>query len=768
MSLVTDEEALRYHSEGRKGKIEVVPSKPCITQRDLSLAYTPGVAAPCLEIQRDPHLSYIYTARGNLVAVITNGTAVLGLGNIGALAGKPVMEGKGVLFKKFADIDVFDIELNVKDPDELIKVVAALEPTFGGINLEDIKAPECFYIEEELKKIMKIPVFHDDQHGTAIIAGAGFLNALEITGKDIKKVKAVFSGAGAAAIATANMFVTLGVPVENIWLIDTKGIVKKDRPNLEKYRGRFAQNTKKKTLAEAIEGADVFVGLSVKGAFTKEMVKSMAKSPIIFAMANPDPEILPEEVRQVRDDAIIATGRSDYPNQVNNVLGFPFIFRGALDVEATAINEEMKVAAVKALATLAKEDVPQSVCKAYGIKKIGFGKDYIIPKPLDPRALLWVAPAVAEAAIKSGVARKPFETKQSYIECLEVKLGRSREVMRPIINQAKSMPKKIVFPEGDFPEILKACHMILQEGICEPILLGESGQIKEVAGNIGVNLDWSKITIIEPMKSPKYEAYVNAFYDLRKRKGVNRPEAELMMQWRHYYAAMMVRLGDADGMVGGIDRPYSGTIRPALQIIGVKPGFKRVAGMYLMIFKDRFFFFSDATINIDPTSEDLAEIAIMTADTVQKSFGEEPRVAMLSFSNFGSTQHPLTLKVRAAVEIAKARRPDITIDGEMMADTAVVPEILEKDYPFNTLKGAPNILIFPSLESANTSYKLCARLGGATAVGPMLLGMARPINAIPQGATENDVVNMAAITVIESQAETPGKKPIAKMKGLKK
>ncbi|MBI2342104.1 MAG: NADP-dependent malic enzyme, partial [Deltaproteobacteria bacterium] len=434
MALVTNEEALRYHSEGRKGKIEVVPSKPCITQRDLSLAYTPGVAEPCREIQRDPHLSYIYTARGNLVAVITNGTAVLGLGDIGPLAGKPVMEGKGVLFKKFADIDVFDIEVNTKNPDELIKVVAALEPTFGGINLEDIKAPECFYIEEELKKIMKIPVFHDDQHGTAIIAGAGFLNALEIIGKDIKKVKAVFSGAGAAAIATANMFVTLGVPVENIWLIDTKGIVTKDRPNLEKYRGRFAQSTKKKTLAEAIEGADVFVGLSVKGAFTKEMVKTMAKNPIIFAMANPDPEILPEEVKQVRDDAIIATGRSDYPNQVNNVLGFPFIFRGALDVEATAINEDMKVAAVKALATLAKEDVPQSVCKAYGIKKIGFGKDYIIPKPLDPRALLWVAPAVAEAAIKSGVARKPFESKQSYIECLEGKLGRSREVMRPIIN----------------------------------------------------------------------------------------------------------------------------------------------------------------------------------------------------------------------------------------------------------------------------------------------------------------------------------------------
>lgn len=759
MALVTKEDALRYHLEGRRGKIEVIPSKPCATQRDLSLAYTPGVAEPCREIQRDPHLSYSYTARGNLVAVITNGTAVLGLGDIGALAGKPVMEGKGVLFKRFADIDVFDIEVNTKDPDEFIKVVAPLEPTFGGINLEDIKAPECFYIEEELKKRMSIPVFHDDQHGTAIIAGAGFLNAVEIAGKDMKKMKVVFSGAGAAAIATANMLLTLGVPVQNIWLVDTKGVVTKDRQNIEKYRGRFAQDTKKKSLAEAIEGADAFMGLSIKGALTQEMVSKMAKNPIIFAMANPDPEILPEEVHQVRDDAIMATGRSDYPNQVNNVLGFPFIFRGALDVEASAINEEMKTAAVRALAKLAKEDVPQSVCKAYGVEKITFGKEYLIPKPLDPRVLLWVAPAVAEAAIRTGVAKKPYESKEAYVECLEGMLGRSREVMRPIINQAKMLPKRIVFPEGEFPEILKACHTLLQEGICKPILLGEPAHIKEAAKNIGVNLDWDKVEIIEPANSSKYEDYVKAFYNLRKRKGVNLPEARLMMQWKHYFAAMMVRLGDADGMVGGIDRPYSGTIKPALQIIGVKPGFKKVAGMYLMIFKDKFLFFSDATINIEPTAEDLADIAINTADTVQKIFGEEPRIAMLSFSNFGSTQHPLTQKVRQAVEIAKSRRPDIVIDGEMMADTAVVPEILEKEYPFNSLKGLPNILVFPSLESANTSYKLCARLGGASAVGPMLIGMARPINAIPQGATETDVVNMTAITVVEAQGAEAIKVP---------
>ena len=757
MPFVTKEDALRYHSEGRSGKIEVVPSKPCLTQRDLSLAYSPGVAVPCLEIHKDPRKVNDYTAKGNLIGVITNGTAVLGLGDIGPLAGKPVMEGKAVLFKKFADIDVFDIEVGTKDPDEFIRVVTALEPTFGGINLEDIKAPECFYIEEELKKKMEIPIFHDDQHGTAIIASAAFLNAVELSKKNIKKIKVVFSGAGAASIATAKMFLTLGVSLENIWLVDTKGLVTKDRPNLEKYRGFFAQDTKPSTLAEVIVGADAFIGLSVKGALTAEMVKSMAKNPIVFAMANPDPEITPEEIKAVRDDAYIATGRSDYPNQVNNVLGFPFIFRGALDVEANTINTEMKAAAVKALAELAKEDVPLTVCKAYGLEKMLFGRNYLIPKPVDPRVLLWVAPAVAEAAIATGVAKKPYESRAAYVEYLEGRQSHSREIMRPIINQARMEPKKIVFPEGDFPEILKACDILVDEGVCEPILLGNPKNIKEIAEGVGLKLDWSKITIIEPVKSPKYEEYVRAFYDLRKRKGLNLPEARLMVEWRHYYGAMMVKMGDADGMLGGIDRPYAGTIKPALQIIGVKPGYNKVAGVFLIIFKDKYFFFSDATINIDPSSEDLAEIAINTADTVQRIFDEEPRIAMLSFSNFGSTKHPLTKKISKAVELVRAKRPNLAIDGEMMADTAVVPGILEKDYPFSTLKGMPNILVFPNLEAANIAYKLCARLGDATAVGPILIGMGRPINAIPQGSSEMEIVNMAAITVVEAQGESVAK-----------
>ncbi|OGQ50520.1 MAG: malic enzyme [Deltaproteobacteria bacterium RIFCSPLOWO2_02_FULL_47_10] len=745
------EDALRYHSEGRKGKIEVVPTKPCLTQRDLSLAYTPGVAEPCWEIEKDPYLSYSYTARGNLVAVISNGTAVLGLGNIGPEAAKPVMEGKAVLFKRFADVDVFDIEVREMNPDKLIDIVASLEPTFGGINLEDIRAPECFYIEEELKKRMKIPVFHDDQHGTAIIAGAGFINALELFKKDIKKVKIVFSGAGAASIATAKMFVTLGADIKNIWLVDTKGLVTKDRKNLEKYRGQFAQDTKKRTLEDAMEGADVFVGLSVKGLVTKEMVKSMAEKPIIFAMANPDPEISPEDVLSVRKDAIIATGRSDYPNQVNNVLGFPFIFRGALDVEATQINEEMKVAASKALAKLAKEDVSNMVLKAYGLKKIKFGPEYIIPKPIDPRVLLWVAPAVAKAAIDSGVARKPFKSVKEYVESLDARLGKSREVMRPIINQAKTKLTSIVFPEGSNPEIIKAVRVLADEGICRPILIGNAEEIKTVAANQGTTLDLEKISIIDPATSALCEAYVPKLYEMRMRKGMVMRDARETIVLPHYFGLMMVKSGEADGMVAGIGRHYVATMKPALQLIGVKKGFKKVAGMYVLVSKQGVFFFSDVTVNIDPTSEELAEIAINSADFVKHAFHDEPRIAMLSFANFGSTQHPRVEKVQQAVEIVRVNRPDLMIDGAMQADTAVVKDILEKNYPFSKLKGPANVLIFPSLEAANSAYKLCARLGNAEAIGPILIGMAKPVNILQHSATETEVINLAAITAVEAQ-----------------
>ncbi len=750
MAMIRKQDALDYHSLGRRGKIEVISTKPCATQRDLSLAYTPGVAEPCREIAANPEDVYKYTAKGNLVAVVSNGTAVLGLGDIGPMAGKPVMEGKGVLFKRFADVDVFDIELNCKDPDEIIKIVQALEPTFGGINLEDIKAPECFYIEEHLKKTMNIPVFHDDQHGTAIISGAGLINALEIVGKKIDEVKVVFSGAGAAGIACAKFYVTLGVKRENLILCDTNGVVYKGREKgMNAYKEYFAIDTKARTLADAMKGADVFAGVSVKGVLTKEMVRTMAKDPIIFAMANPDPEISYEDALDARKDVVIATGRSDYPNQVNNVLGFPFIFRGALDVMATAINDEMKLAASHALAKLAKEDVPDSVIKAYGGEKIRFGRSYIIPKPLDPRVLLWEAPAVAKAAMETGVARKPIEDLEAYRDSLESRFGRSKEIMRMVIHKARRSPQRIVFPEGTEEKILRATQIILDEEIARPILLGDAKVIQEKVKMLELDLDG--VEIVEPVNSPKFDEYASKYYEMRKRKGVTRIDARNLLQRRpNYYGMMMVHTGDADGLVSGLTQHYPETIRPALQVIKPRPGISVVAGMYMLVFKNDVRFISDATVNFDPTPEQLADIAILTAEKV-RSFDIEPRIAMLSFSNFGSTEHPSAQKMARAAELVKRRAPDLMVDGEMMADTAVVPEILETIYPFSSLKGGANVLICPDLQSANIAQKLLAKLGGAEPVGPILLGMRKPVYLLIPGNEVADIVNVTAMAVRDAQ-----------------
>ncbi|HEY4643898.1 MAG TPA: NADP-dependent malic enzyme, partial [Bacteroidota bacterium] len=723
--MIRKQDALDYHSQGRAGKIEVIASKPCSTQRDLSLAYTPGVAEPCLEIHRTPELAYRYTSKGNLVAVVSNGTAVLGLGNIGPLAGKPVMEGKGVLFKRFADIDVFDIELNTLDPDEIIRIVKALEPTFGGINLEDIKAPECFIVEEELKKTMQIPVFHDDQHGTAIISGAGLLNALELVGKRISEVKVAISGAGAAGIACAKFYEKLGVRHGNILLVDTKGVVFKGRrEGMNSFKEYFAQETEARTLADAMKGADVFCGVSVGGIVTKEMVRSMADRPVIFAMANPDPEITFEEAASARDDLIMATGRSDYPNQVNNVLGFPFIFRGALDVRASAINDEMKLAAAHALADLAKEDVPDSVIRAYGGKRIRFGPEYIVPKALDPRVLLWEAPAVAKAAMESGVARQPVENMDEYRDRLEARFGREKEVMRFVIHRAQKNPKRIVFPEGSEEKILRASQIILDERIAIPILLGNESSIREKIRLL--DLDLPGIQVVDPLHAPKLDEYVSKFYEIRQRKGITQRDALALMKNPNYFGMMMVNLGDADGLVSGLTQHYPETIRPALQIIRTREGVSTVAGMYMLIFKKDVYFIADATVNIESTAQQLAEITLCVAEKVRR-FNIEPRVAMLSFSNFGSTKHPISDKMRMATELVRSKAPGLMIDGEMMADTAVVPEILEELFPFSQLKGGANVLICPDLDSANIAIKLLARLGGATAVGPFLLGVRKPV-----------------------------------------
>ena len=746
---IRPEDALEYHSSSPAGKLSVIPTKPCRTQRDLSLAYTPGVAVPGLEIERDPSLAYKYTAKGNLVGVVSNGTAVLGLGNIGALAGKPVMEGKAVLFKRFADIDVFDIELDTKDPEEIIRTCQILEPTFGGINLEDIKAPECFYIEETLRKTMKIPVFHDDQHGTAIISGAGLLNALELGGKKIEDIKVVFNGAGAAAISCAAHYVRLGVRLENIVMCDTKGVIYEGRAeHMNPYKARYASKTSARTLQEAMVGADVFFGLSSGGCVTREMVKGMAPDPIIFAMANPDPEISYEDALAARPDAIVATGRSDYPNQVNNVLGFPFIFRGALDVRATTINDEMKLAATLALAALAKEDVPDSVLRAYSIDRLEFGREYIIPKPFDPRVLIWEASAVAQAAMDTGVAQQPVDIKQ-YREELESRLGKANEVMRGMINKAQKEPKRIVFTEGEEGKILRACQILLDEKIALPILLGNETKIRAKIEELRLHLDG--VQIVDPRHFARLEEYTEEFYSLRQRKGITRTEAEQTIRNATTFGSMMVRLNDADALIGGLTTHYPDTIRPALQVIDVRPELRRVAGVYVMITqKGNIYFLADATVNIDPTAEDLAEIAIMAAEKARR-FNQEPRVAMLSFSNFGSTHHALSDKVRRAVELVRQKAPGLMIDGEMQADTAVTPQIIEETYPFSTLKGGANVLIFPNLESGNIAYKLMQRIGGAELIGPLLTGLGRPVHVLQRGSEVNDIVHVAAVAVVDAQ-----------------
>ncbi len=764
MAKITREDALEYHRlKGKPGKVAIIPTKPMDTQRDLSLAYSPGVAEPVLEIEKNPDDAYEYTSKGNLVAVISNGTAILGLGDRGALASKPVMEGKGVLFKKFADIDVFDIELNSHDPDEIIKVVAAISPTFGGINLEDIKAPECFYIEEELKKMLNIPVFHDDQHGTAIISSAGLANALEIVGKRHDEIRLVISGAGASAISCAELAISWGVKRENIMLCDSKGVVYKGRTEgMNKYKERFLVETDARTLTDALRGADVFYGLSVANVMTPEMVKLMAKDPIIFAMANPDPEIKPELAREARKDVIIATGRSDYVNQVNNVLGFPFIFRGALDVRAKQINEEMKFAASKALAALAKEDVPDSVIRAYGGESIKFGREYIIPKPLDPRVLLWEAPAVAEMAMKTGMARKTIDIDE-YKEQLAYRQGKGERIRYFFQNKARSSggTKRVAFAEGEEQKVIRAAYQIQDEGIATPVLIGRKDVIEGHLNNLG--LDY-KPEIVDPSTFGKLEAYAKGFYEIRQRKGVMASDATKKVQDPNIFGSLMVKMGDADAFVSGLTYDYPEVIRPALQIHHTAPGATRAAGVYIMIVEDKVFLFTDATVNIDPTAEDLAEIATLAADYAVK-LEIDPHVAFLSFSNFGSTPHPLSDKVRKAVALVKERRPDLHVDGEMQADTAVVPEIAEERYPFSAVKDA-NVLVFPSLESANIAYKLLARLGNAKAIGPILLGVGAPVHVLQTGDDVNAIVQIASVAVMDAMGRE--EKPAEKKAGKKK
>ncbi|MDT8435614.1 MAG: NADP-dependent malic enzyme [Gemmatimonadota bacterium] len=726
--------------------MQVVPTKPCATQRDLSLAYTPGVAEPCREIHADVENVYKYTARGNLVAVVSNGTAILGLGDLGPEASKPVMEGKGVLFKTFADIDVFDLEIDAPTPADVIRFCEMLAPTVGGINLEDIHAPDCFEIEQTLKERLDIPVFHDDQHGTAIISGAGLVNALELADKKIEDVRIVFSGAGAAAIATAWHYERLGAKRENLWFVDSKGVISTKRDNLTPQKARYAVDTDAETLADALKGADVLVGLSIGGLVKPEMIKSMARDPIVFAMANPDPEILPEDALAARDDVIMATGRSDYPNQVNNVLGFPFIFRGALDVRASAINDAMFIAATKALADLAREDVPEYVSAAYEGRRLHFGRDYLIPTPFDHRVLIWEASAVAQAAMDTGVARREVDIEE-YKRELEARLGPARELMRSIMEKAKRTPKRIVLPEGEEPVIVRASHAIVEERLGTPVLLGNPERVREIAA--AAEVDLSGVEIVDPETSDRLAAYTDVLFERRKRKGVTRANARARMREPGYFAAMMVERGDADTLVSGANMAYPEALRPALQTIDLQPGIHKVAGLYMMVFRDRLYFFADTTVNIEPDAEILAETAAMTADFVRR-LGIDPYVAMISFSNFGSAPHPESRKVQEAVRLIKERRPDIVVDGEMQADTAVVEGILKDVYPFSDLKRAANVLIFPSLAAANASYKLLARIGGAEAIGPVLLGLDRSVHVAQRGASVAEILNLAAISVVDA------------------
>ena len=749
MSRIRKEDALNYHEFPRPGKTEVVPTKPTATQRDLSLAYTPGVADPCLEIHKTPTDVYRYTNKGNLVAVISNGTAVLGLGNIGAAAGKPVMEGKGVLFKRFAGIDVFDLEVDTEDIEAFIQTVRLLEPTFGGINLEDIKAPECFEIEERLEEAMGIPVFHDDQHGTAIISAAALVNALEVAGKKIEDVRLVVSGAGAAAFGCIHLYLLLGLRKENVMLVDSKGVIYKGRTDgMTKHKERYAVETEARTLADSLVGADVLVGLSVGGLVTKEMVRSMADRPIVFAMANPNPEISYEDAIEAREDVIMATGRSDFPNQVNNVLGFPFIFRGALDCRATHINDQMQLAASRALAELAKEDVPDSVLRAYGLDRLSFGREYLIPKPFDYRVLLRVPVAVAKAAAETNVATCPIEDYDRYTFELERHLGRSHQIMHGLLERAKKRPKRIVFPEGDHEKIVRAAKILIDEGIAEPILLGREADLRVHLEQL--DLELSDLTVIDVEKSDKMESYAQRLHEIRRRHGVTLTDAKNLLKSRNYWAMTMLEMGDADGVISGLRTYYPETIRPALQVLRTRPGVSRVSGAYVLVFEDRELILADTTVNILPTTEDLVEIAEMTAETA-KRFGIEPRIAMLSFSNFGSTYHPDQYKVQKAVEALKAKRPDLVVEGEMQADVAVKREVAESDYPWSLIQGDANVLICPDLSSANIAYKLLWRLAEAEAIGPILQGLSKPVHVLQRGVDVIDIVNMAAIAVLDAQ-----------------
>jgi len=749
--MITKEDALRYHNRGRKGKIEVNSTKPCVTQFDLSLAYTPGVAEPCRVIHEDPEAVFEYTARGNLVAVVTNGTAVLGLGNIGPLAGKPVMEGKGVLFKRFADVDVFDIELDTNDPDEIVNIVKKMEPTFGGINLEDIKAPECFYIERKLKEITDIPVFHDDQHGTAIISGAALINACEISGKDIGNVKVVFNGAGAAGIACAKHYVSLGVRLENIVICDSKGVVYRGRQEgMNEYKAEFAADTDLRTLEEALRGADVFCGVSVANCVSQDMVRSMAKNPMIFAMANPDPEITYPEAKAAREDVIMATGRSDYPNQVNNVLGFPFIFRGALDVRATSINDEMKIAATMALANLAKEPVPESVISAYGGVPLTFGPDYIIPKPFDYRVLLWEAKAVAMAAMESGVARVKVDPDE-YSAQLEARLGRARSVMRVIMSSARRHPKRIVLPEGENDKIMRAAVSIHKENIGKPILLGDVEIIKEHARQLDVNLEG--IELIDPRRSQKLDSYAEVLHTLRRRHGMTDMDARRNTSYPLSHGLLMVHQGDADAMVAGATMHYPDVLKTVLRVFPKSDPTDRIAGMTLVLLKGKVMFFADTTVNIDPTAEQQAHIAVACAKEARR-LGIEPRVALLSFSNFGSVRGEISTKIQKAVKLIRDLDPSLEVDGEMQADTAIDFKMREKTYPFCELKGRANVLIFPDLQSGNIAYKLIQKLNNAEIIGPLLVGVDKPIQILQVGSyTVRDIVNLAAFAAMEAQGE---------------
>ncbi|PSG96640.1 NADP-dependent malic enzyme [Thermoplasmatales archaeon SW_10_69_26] len=745
------EEALDYHARHPPGKIGVVPTKPSRSQADLSLAYTPGVAEPCRQIEANPDDVFEYTNRANTVAVVTNGSAVLGLGDIGPAASKPVMEGKSVLFKQFGDVNAVDLEVDTDDPEEFIATVENIEPTYGGINLEDITAPECFQIEEALAESLDIPVFHDDQHGTAIIGGAALLNALELADKRIQDVDVVFSGAGAAAIACADFFQALGAREENIVMCDSSGVIHTDREDVNEYKAQYARETDDRDLADAMQEADVFIGVSVGGIVSQDMVASMAEDPIVMAMANPDPEIAWEEAHEVREDLIMATGRSDYPNQVNNVLGFPFIFRGALDVRATTINTEMKIAAAEALADLAREDVPDHVASAYGEERLSFGRDYLIPKPLDRRVLLWVAPAVARAAIETGVTRREIDI-EGYVEELERRQGKAREMMRIVLNKAKRDPKRVVFAEGEDPTIIRAAARLQEEGYAQPVLLGERERIEEILDELELD---AKLDIVDPVKDERADPYAEHLYEQRQRKGVTRNEAHRMIGDPNYFGSVMVDRGDADVFMSGRTTHYPDALRPALRVIGTRPDTDKVSGVYMMTFEDEAYFFADTTVNIDPSSEDLAEISLQAAE-VARRFNVDPRVALLSFSDFGSTTHPLTRRVHRAAELVKERAPDLEVDGEMQADTALVEDILQETYHFSDLAGSANTLIFPNLESGNIGYKLLQRLADAEATGPILVGTDRPVMILQRGDSMEDVVDLAAIAVVDAQNDGDG------------